>query len=135
MTYPIVKNGEVLVLKYRVEGERVTDMRVTKKKAKKAKWVKELTGPNWHGIVHLFKVSPPVPYDYDWDNERNRKKTSFVVVSAAVIPLSGPETYIFASDRSGSVQDWGELDGSYKGGLSILKALKGAGYIVEGFPE
>lgn len=52
----------------------------------------------------------------------------FVVVSATVAPFSGAETYIFAANEEGEVDDWSELDGSYRGGLNHAEALQGAGY-------
>lgn len=56
---------------------------------------------------------------------------SFVRVSAATVAYSGPETYIFGcSTASGDVDDWGELEGSYRGGLDRAKALSDAGYEV-----
>lgn len=48
---------------------------------------------------------------------------SIVVVSAVNAPFSGPETYIFPGDEDGKVTDWGELDGSYRGGLDHEEAL------------
>lgn len=53
-----------------------------------------------------------------------------VAVSAVVAPFSGPETYIFPCDEAGRITAWGELDGSYRGGLSHVAALEGAGYLV-----
>jgi len=47
--------------------------------------------------------------------------------------MSGPETYIFPAKKSGDifeVADWGELNGSYRGGFDHAEALKGAGYEV-----
>jgi hypothetical protein len=38
------------------------------------------------------------------------------------------ETFIFPADESGSVIDWGELEGSLRGTTSHQKALEGAGY-------
>lgn len=66
----------------------------------------------------IFKVDPPMgEYHY-------------VLVSAADVMYSGPETYIFGSDENGEVHDWAELDGSYRGGLDIDTALLNAGYVV-----
>lgn len=56
----------------------------------------------------------------------------YVVVSAAIVPLSGPETYIFPSDAAGTVTAWGELDGSYRGGLDHAEAMRRAGYEIGG---
>ena len=50
----------------------------------------------------------------------------FIVVSATNEFVT--ETYIFPGDADGNVTDWGELDGSYKGGVSHEVALTGAGY-------
>ena len=60
--------------------------------------------------------------------------TEFVVVSASVVPFGAPETYIFPADAAGEVTDWGELDGSYRGGLDHEKALRNAGYDVAPVP-
>jgi hypothetical protein len=76
--------------------------------------VKQLDG--WMGDARLFRLSGNGPLP------------EFVVVSATVVMYTGPETYIFASDADGRVEDFMELDGSYRGGLSHAKALKGAGY-------
>jgi hypothetical protein len=53
-----------------------------------------------------------------------------VAVSAVVAPFSGPETYIFPCDETGWITAWGELDGSYRGGLDHAAALEAAGYTV-----
>lgn len=55
----------------------------------------------------------------------------YVVVSAVVVPYSGPETYIFPADENGEIVDYGELDGSYRGGLDHELALAQAGYAVQ----
>jgi len=54
----------------------------------------------------------------------------YVVVSAATVPYSGPETYIFRADETGKITDWMEMDGSYRGGLDPVEALRRAGYEV-----
>lgn len=56
---------------------------------------------------------------------------TFVVVSAAFVPYTGPETYIFPSDSRGVITSWGEMKGSYRGGLSHEKALTRAGYKIK----
>ena len=38
------------------------------------------------------------------------------------------ETYIFPADEDGNVLDWGELEGSYRGGMDHEEALHNAGY-------
>lgn len=55
---------------------------------------------------------------------------SHVLVSAVTVALCGPETYIFGSDENGNIEDWEELNGSYRGGLDHAAALKNAGYEV-----
>jgi hypothetical protein len=52
----------------------------------------------------------------------------FVIVSATYVAPTGPETYIFASDKKGNITDWGELDGSFRGDLDHAEALRLAGY-------
>ncbi len=81
---------------------------------KTAKLVKNLDG--WRGEARLYRLAPPLD-----GNE-------YVVVSATNAMFSGPETYIFASDEAGKVDCYGELDGSFRGGLDHAKALRGAGY-------
>lgn len=69
----------------------------------------------------LYELSEPIA-SYD------KKHHKHVVVSATYAMFGAPETYIFPADESGEVTDWGELYGSYRGGLSHSEALKGAGY-------
>lgn len=86
---------------------------------KTAKLVKNLKG--YTGKAKLYRVSPPL------DGHR------LVVVSATIAPFTGPETYIFPANKDGEVTNWGELTGSYRGGLSHEKALREAGYeVVDG---
>jgi len=75
----------------------------------------------------LYQVSPPMR-TYYWDEEETPDEFEFVIVSAAIVPMSGPETYIFGADPDGEIIDWGELPGSYKGGLNHKRALRDAGY-------
>lgn len=71
------------------------------------------------GEAKLYRCKPPLD------------GAEYVTVSAVVVPYGGgPETYIFKADEHGEVQDWGELDGSYKGGLDHEEALSNAGYVV-----
>jgi len=97
---------------------------------KTATYIKKMV--KWTGNANLYQLSEPMEYDKPWDDEDETpaKKTSYVVVSAANALYSGPETYIFATDKDGEVLDWGELDGSYRGGLSHEIALQNAGYSV-----
>lgn len=85
----------------------------------KATLIENLAG--WRGDARLYRVDPPMTYDDD-------KKTNYVVVSAAVVIFSGPETYIFPATRLGEILDWLELPGSFRGGLDHARALEVAGY-------
>lgn len=84
------------------------------------------------GDARLFRLSEPMPWDYDWETERDKASTEFVVVSATNAMFSGPETYIFPANEQGEIISWSELEGSYKGGLSHRTALLNAGYVVNG---
>lgn len=77
---------------------------------------------DFRGDARLYILSEPMTHNYD------DEKSSYVIVSAADAPFSGPETYIFLANEDGEVINWGELDGSFRGGLNHEKALTGAGY-------
>ncbi len=79
------------------------------------------------GVAKLYRVSPKMAYE----DGGEVKKTSFVVASATVAMFSGPETYLFPSNKDGEIINWGELDGSYRGGLDHELALSNAGYSVK----
>lgn len=79
---------------------------------------------DWTGRASLYKLSEPM------DGEDTAEVYTYVVVSAAVTLDHGPETYIFPSNEKGDVSDWGELRGSYVGGMSHERALMNAGYEV-----
>lgn len=85
--------------------------------------IKKLEGW-WQGDARLYELTEPVQY-------RGGHLTNYVVVSATVVPGSGPETYMFASDEDGNVLSWGELPGSFRGGLDHKKALVGLRDVVE----
>jgi len=91
-----------------------------------AKFIKDLDG--FSGSAKLFSVDPPIK---DYDGETS---FSHVVVSATIAMYSGAKTYIFGANADGRVIDWGELPGSYRGGLSHTDALEGAGYAVDMTP-
>lgn len=73
---------------------------------------RERTRGDWR----FFMLNPPL--------EGHR----FVIVSASVVPYSGPETYIFAADEEGQITGWTELEGSSSGSLDHVQALRDAGY-------
>ena len=82
---------------------------------------------DFRGDARAYELDPPLTYD------DGRHSTSLVIVSAAYVPYSGPETYIFAAKRVGDVvdvADWMELPGSFRGGLDHEAALENAGYEV-----
>ena len=79
--------------------------------------------PEFVGHASLYGVLPGVAYDADVVTHT----TNYVIVSAVYDYLIN-ETFIFPADESGSVIDWGELDGSLRGTTSHRKALEGAGY-------
>lgn len=97
----------------------------------KATFVRQL-GPsaNFRGDARLFKLDPPLPYK-EWMSEPKQRLAEYVIVSA--VEVGGePETYIFPADTEGQVLDWAELAGSFQGDLDHTRALKGAGYDIEG---
>ena len=79
--------------------------------------------PGFVGHASLYRIFPEVAYD-DYGVKHT---TNYVIVSAVHDHLIN-ETCIFPADESGSVIDWGELDGSLRGTTSHRKALEGAGY-------
>ena len=85
---------------------------------KTATKIRDIVG--WRGTVALYRLSEPVAYDGG--------TTDYVVVSAAIAPDKGRETFIFLADAAGGAVDWGELKGSFRGGLSHEAALSGAGF-------
>ena len=97
---------------------------MTETKTKTATFIKRLH--DFTGDARLFRLSEPI-VQTDWDdNEKN--SFEYVVVSATVASYSGPETYIFGANEAGEIQDWLELEGSYRGGLDHDEALSNAGY-------
>lgn len=92
-----------------------------------AKYIKDIKG--WTGVVKLYAVDPPVKYE---DDDFKEQETKYVAVSATIAAFSGPETYIFPTDKDGNVLNWGELPGSFQGSFNHTKALNDAGYSVEG---
>lgn len=82
------------------------------------------------GEMRLYRLSVPLPSNRGVDADAPHAHYEHVVVSATVVPYSGPETYIFGADSAGKIIDWAELSGSYRGGLDHAEALRGAGYEV-----
>lgn len=94
----------------------------------KATFIRDLD-EGFSGHASLYKLSKAVQYREAYD--KPPLETNYVIVSAANVIFSGPETYIFPADKDGTILDWLELSGSFKGGLDHKKALAGAGYDVE----
>jgi hypothetical protein len=86
--------------------------------------------PRGRGEMRLYKVSPPVRWGYSYDTNSYKNIAEYVVVSAADVPFSGPETYIFPASESGDILSWSELEGSFRGAWNHDKALLDAGYAV-----
>jgi hypothetical protein len=86
--------------------------------------------PSFRGHAALYKLDPPL-VDKGWRDDDPEKHHSYVIVSAVDAMFSGPETYIFPANEDGQIQDYGELEGSYRGGFDHVTALEGAGYAVK----
>ena len=101
------------------------------KAQKTARFIRDLVG--FMGVAKLYKVSPAIEFTkLDWRDGADKKPikatTEYVAVSAIIDQFSGPETCIFPCDAEGEVQDWAELDGSYRGDLDHEAALRNGGY-------
>lgn len=83
--------------------------------------VRDLTG--WRGQAKLWKLSEPVT-THEWHGGPP-SITEYVVTSAADVPFSGPETYVFHATAEGEPVNWLEVDGSFKGSLDHDRAIAG----------
>ncbi len=92
----------------------------------KATFVKDVSA-KFNGKARLYKVTPKATYTLVSQKQR---QTSYVVSSAATA-FGRDETYIFPANRSGTVLDWGELNGSGIGFLDCDRAIRDAGYTLE----
>lgn len=86
--------------------------------------------PGFVGHATLYRLSQPIRHERWSKGGFKPEQYDYVVVSAASMMFTGPETYIFGADSSGKILDWIELDGSYRGGLSHAEALERAGYAI-----
>lgn len=82
-----------------------------------ATFIKKLD--KWTGEARLYKLQPPLDGHI------------FVVVSATAAMFTGPETYIFPSDKLGEYIDFSEIGASQRGTLSHEKVLLESGYEVK----
>ena len=88
-------------------------------------------GEHPNGTFHVYELSKSVSWGYRHKTGKPIGKTKFVVVSAAMVPFSGPEVFIFPSDEDGKILDWMELDGSLKGTMIHEDAIANAGWKVK----
>lgn len=86
-------------------------------------------------IQKHYKLDPPMK-ERGYEEGDATMVYQYVVVSA-VVPFVGlgfsdckPETLIFAANEEGSIVDFMDLEGSYRGGLDHEVALQNAGYTV-----
>lgn len=93
---------------------------------KTATKIKDLDG--FAGHAALYKLSQPIKYERWGEEDEKPEQYEHVIVSAASVMFSGPETYIFGANEAGEITNWTELDGSFRGGLDHEAALRGAGY-------
>lgn len=83
------------------------------------------SGKTFQTDAKWYRVDPPMT-DYGSD-----EPIRHVIVSASNHPKYGIyETYIFPCDSTGKLTGWGELPGSFRGGLDHEQALRNAGYEV-----
>ena len=96
-----------------------------------AKFMGEAPG-EWRGDARWFRMEPPMTSgEYDFDSESEVvKEYSDVILSAAMVLFTGPETYIFPANERGEIQSWIELDGSMRGTLDHNAVLSSIGYQV-----
>ena len=80
-----------------------------------ATFIKNLT--DMRGDARLYRMDPPY------------QNNEYVVVSA-VNTYSGPETFIFASNENGHIEDYLELPASIVGDLNHTRVLINAGYTI-----
>ena len=80
---------------------------------------------NRAGDGRVYRVEPPIEHT-EYDGE----KFTFDHVWVSAVSGLAHETYIFGSDAEGNVLNWGELDGSFRGGTDHAQALRNAGYEV-----
>ena len=87
--------------------------------------IRDLDG--FTGNARLYRLSHSVQWGGNFDGDTSGE-TEFVIVSAADVPFSGPETYIFPAEAEGNVVDWSEMDGSFRGALDHERAIAASGW-------
>ena len=88
--------------------------------------------PGFNGHAAFYRMVPPITGE---DYDGGKFSHEFVIVSAADVMFSGPETYIFPATKEGKVADWGELDGSQRGTLRHGAVLEDLGYTIHRVAE
>jgi hypothetical protein len=77
------------------------------------------------GDCAVYELDPPI----EWKDDETLQ---YVIVSAVPFVLVGdPETYIFPAKKCGDIfdiDDWLELEGSFRGDMDHARALRGLGY-------
>lgn len=95
----------------------------------KATFVKDMSN-KFSGTAMLWELSEPIGYRHNWDDGEPTEFTDHVVTSAAITSLAGPETYVFPADQDGNILDWGEIAGSFRGGLDHHEAIRRSGWSI-----
>ena len=93
---------------------------------KTASFIKKLD--DFKGNAALYLLSEPIR---GHDHEDGQEVAWDWVAVSAIEPsilIGEAETLIFPSNSEGEIEDWQDLEGSYRGGTSHAVALEGAGY-------
>ena len=91
-----------------------------------AELVRDVTTPASNAIdQRLYRLSRPVRLRKLFDDDEGEGAEFDHLFVSAVRVLGAPETYVFPAAADGAVIDWLELDGSFKGGLDVQRALDG----------
>lgn len=72
----------------------------------------------------------PVAHKRHFRMEPPLQGNEYVVVSGTSV-FGMPETIIFGADKDGEITDYMDLEGSFRGEIDHIKALKNAGYEIE----
>jgi hypothetical protein len=81
---------------------------------------------NLRGKGYLYLLSEPLTSQDEQD--KPVEVFEHIIGSAVIVPMCGPETYLFPATPAGTILDLAELNGSFRGGLNTDKAMKNAGY-------
>lgn len=81
---------------------------------------------NFQGEAWLYKIDPPAKEEPVLCDEVS--ESEYIVSSAVSTMFGSSETFLFLCDKDGNVLNWGELEGSFCGGMDNDKAVRDAGY-------